>query len=424
MSEVSANQMHVPALRFPEFSGPWASLKFSNFLKPDFREVLKPRENYLAIGVRSHGKGTFQKPNSDPSKIAMESLFVVRENDLIVNITFAWEGAIAIVTNIDDGGLVSHRFPTYRFDESKVFANYFPFVIENRHFRFKLELISPGGAGRNRVLSKSEFLKLRHSFPSLLEQQKIAYFLGAVDARVGLLGRQRDALAAYKKAMMQRLFARTERFTKPNGSHFPDWQERRLEDLFDWISTNSLSREMLTLDGGEVQNIHYGDIHSKFAARFIQGEEVVPYVKPEARLRITNEAYCRAGDVVIADASEDYSDIGKVIEIIEVKPLSLIAGLHTYIARPKSEALAIGFSGYLFQTWNLRKQIMRIAQGISVLGISKPNLSKLVLEIPHRDEQRKIADFLIALDSKIDAVTDQIAAMKRFKQSLLQQMFV
>ena len=39
----------------------------------------------------------------------------VLENDLVVNITFAWAGAIAIVKKEDDGGLVSHRFPTYTF---------------------------------------------------------------------------------------------------------------------------------------------------------------------------------------------------------------------------------------------------------------------------------------------------------------------
>ena len=67
---------------------------------------------------------------------------------------------------------------------------------------------------------------------------------------------------------------------------------------------------------------------------------------------------------------------------------------------------------------------MRIAQGISVLGISKGNLSTLSVLLPHPDEQKKIADFLSALDAKIDAVAGQIAQMEAFKAGLLQQMFV
>jgi type I restriction enzyme S subunit len=58
------------------------------------------------------------------------------------------------------------------------------------------------------------------------------------------------------------------------------------------------------------------------------------------------------------------------------------------------------------------------------LGISKRNLSKLTLHIPHPDEQRKIADLLSALDDKLAGVSGQIGRMQAFKQGLLQQMFV
>ena len=92
----------------------WEEYTLNDFLIPTLREVEKPKENYLAIGVRSHCKGTFKKPDSEPDKIAMDKLYIVKENDLIVNITFAWESAIAIVKKEDEGGLVSHRFPTYK----------------------------------------------------------------------------------------------------------------------------------------------------------------------------------------------------------------------------------------------------------------------------------------------------------------------
>ena len=97
-------EKNVPALRFPETSGEWVEKEFGSFLEPDFRAVPKPAQYYLALGVRSHGKGTFQKPNSDPEKIAMDTLYEVHRDDLIVNITFAWEGAIAIARPDDEGG--------------------------------------------------------------------------------------------------------------------------------------------------------------------------------------------------------------------------------------------------------------------------------------------------------------------------------
>ena len=36
--------------------------------------------------------------------------------------------------------------------------------------------------------------------------------------------------------------------------------------------------------------------------------------------------------------------------------------------------MALGFGGYFMQTHNIRLQMMKLATGISVLGISKSNL--------------------------------------------------
>ena len=224
---------------------------------------------------------------------------------------------------------------------------------------------------------------------------------------------------------MKRLFDRTLRFTRDDATAFPDWNVCELGSVFGWVTTNSLSREMLTYEKGEVQNIHYGDIHGKFAARFRQSAESVPFIKQDALpSSIKEDSYCKLGDVIIVDASEDYTDVGKAVEIVEVAPMSLVAGLHTYIARPRDGVLALGFSAYLFQSPALRAQVRRIAQGISVLGISKPSLAKLRLCLPHLDEQRKIADFLGSIDDKIADTSARVAKMEELKAGLLQQMFV
>ncbi|WP_197917302.1 type I restriction-modification system subunit M [Thiosulfatihalobacter marinus] len=220
-------------------------------------------------------------------------------------------------------------------------------------------------------------------------------------------GHNVELLKVYKHGVMQNLFSRTLRFKDDNGHDFPEWKEKPLGDVFGWIRTNSLSREHLTDKDGTIQNIHYGDIHKKFKANFHQDQEEVPFIAPSANFSPrSDEEFCRPGDVVIADASEDYADIGKAIEIVQVREKTLVAGLHTFIARPKGESVVLGFSGYLLRSPAMRKQIIRIAQGISVLGVSKRNLEKLLLDIPHPDEQRKIADFLSAFN---DAVDEKIA---------------
>jgi type I restriction enzyme, S subunit len=184
----------------------WKEKKLEDFLNLTLREVPKPIENYLAIGIRSHCKGTFQKPDSEPHKIAMDKLYIVKENDLIVNITFAWESAIAIVKKEDEGGLVSHRFPTYTFDNNLAIVEFFRYAIIQKKFRLMLDLISPGGAGRNRVMSKKDFLKLKWKLPCIEEQNKIANFLSSIDTKIQQTQKQLESSKEFKKSLLQQMF--------------------------------------------------------------------------------------------------------------------------------------------------------------------------------------------------------------------------
>ncbi len=183
----------------------WKLKLLSDCLNYTPREVPKPSSNFLALGIRSHGKGIFHKNDFDPAVIAMEALYEVKENDLIVNITFAWEQAIAIAGKEDEGGLVSHRFPTYTFKTKSAIPAYFKFLIIQKNFKYMLDLISPGGAGRNRVMSKNNFLKLEIEIPDVNEQKMIADILNSALNEVKLNQEKLLILQQQKKGLMQKL---------------------------------------------------------------------------------------------------------------------------------------------------------------------------------------------------------------------------
>lgn len=180
-------------------------LPLSKFLTHTPREIDKPTTNYLALGIRSHGKGIFHKPDSDPKAIAMEKLFEVKENDFIVNITFAWEHAVAIISKRDEGGLVSHRFPTYVINNMIISTEYFRHYILQPFFKHMLDNISPGGAGRNRVLSKKDLLKLKIEVPTLEEQRQIAKILNTANNELKQFQQKLSILKTQKKGLMQQL---------------------------------------------------------------------------------------------------------------------------------------------------------------------------------------------------------------------------
>jgi type I restriction enzyme, S subunit len=191
--------------RLNGFDENWKPTLLKNCLEYSPREVPKPSTSFFALGIRSHGKGVFHKNDFDPEDLAMDVLYEVKENDLLVNITFAWEQAIAIAGKNDDGGLVSHRFPTYIFKKENADVEFFRHLILQKSFKYLLDLISPGGAGRNRVMSKKDFLKLEVNIPDVKEQKAIADILNTAVAELKLHQQQLDTLRQQKKGLMQKL---------------------------------------------------------------------------------------------------------------------------------------------------------------------------------------------------------------------------
>lgn len=86
--------------------------------------------------------------------------------------------------------------------------------------------------------------------------------------------------------------------------------------------------------------------------------------------------------------------------------------------------MAIGFDGHLMKSQDVRLEIMRIAQGTKVLGLSFKRLAEIPLKLSIVEEQQKIASFLSSTDASIEKVSDQINASSVFKKGLLQKMFV
>lgn len=259
--------------------------------------------------------------------------------------------------------------------------------------------------------------------PSKEEQTKIASFLSAVDEKISQLTKKHELLSQYKQGMMQKLFSQQIRFKADDGSEFGEWEKVKFSDKFKFHQTNSYSRALLS-EQGEIMNIHYGDIHTKFSTLFDISKEIVPFLNSEVNInKIAEDQFLQVGDLVVADASEDYKDIGKAIEIIHLNSHKVVAGLHTYIARPV-QPFALGFCGYLMQTFEVREQIKKLATGISVLGISKTNIGKVEIKVPCLAEQIKIASVLSAIDQKTEVVSKQIEQAKQWKKGLLQQMFI
>lgn len=420
----------IPQLRFPEFKvvQPWT--KFGEVVSSN---IYGPRFNandYSESGNVRTIRGTDVDKNGE---FKYEQVPVAMLDQKTIDNHKLEDGDLVMITTADCGltgvfrkqnmDYISSAYGVRIRLNTKANPEYFKYFFQTRHA--KREIISYERKATVSNLPGSDILKIKISLPQIDEQTKIANFLTTVDKRINLLTQKKEKLEQYKKGIMQQIFSQQLRFKDENGKDYPDWEETQFGSLYRFISTNSLSREKLNYESGLVKNIHYGDIHTKFKSHLIIDNELVPYINPDVDLeKINSDNFLMEGDLVIADASEDYFDIGKSIEICQLNGQLVLAGLHTLQARRKSNCPTIGYGGHMMKSNEVRTQIQRIAQGTKVLSIAANRLSDISIKIPCKAEQQKIASFLSNLDQKISLVNLQIELSRKWKQGLLQKMFV
>lgn len=152
----------------------WPLISLADLVRLERRPVeLLPGESYQEIGVYCFGRGIFHKTPRTGFEIGNKKLFQIREGDFILQITFAWEGAVAIASANDDGLHGSVRFLTFRVDGSRCDPHYLRWYFRTPAGLDQLVRISPGSAGRNRVLSIKRIPEVAVPVPPLSEQRRI-----------------------------------------------------------------------------------------------------------------------------------------------------------------------------------------------------------------------------------------------------------
>lgn len=253
------------------------------------------------------------------------------------------------------------------------------------------------------------------SFPPLSEQTKIANFLSAVDDKITHLKKKKQLLEQYKKGVMQQIFSQKLRFKDENGEDFAEWEEKKLGDL------------------GET----YNGLTGKSKEDFGQGKPYIQYkqIFDDSKIDISRFHFVNVsssdkqnkvkyGDIFFTVSSETPDEVGiSSVLLNEVNELYLNSFCFGY--RPFSlEVLNPFYAQFLFRSELFRKEVVLLAQGSTRYNLSKAGMMKIIINIPSLPEQTKIANFLSAIDDKINHCGKQIEKMEGWKKGLLQQMFV
>lgn len=209
----------------------------------------------------------------------------------------------------------------------------------------------------------------------------------------------------------------------PVGVIPEDWEVKKFKECFNQLRTYTYSRKQLTYKQNEddIYNIHYGDIHAAFPKNILDTERNLDLIPIIIDANIEEPTLLKDGDLIMADASEDYEGVGQSVELIKIGNKKIVAGTHTFALRPKI-SFAPKYTGFIFSAFQAHKALKKIATGISVFGLSKFNIAKVKLPIPPLPEQKAIADCLSTWDKGIEKLTAIIQSKKEQKKGLMQQL--
>jgi type I restriction enzyme S subunit len=168
---------------------------------------LHPEEEYSEIGIYSYGRGIFHKQPRIGFEFGNKKLHRIKSGDLVFQITFAWEGAIALAGAAEDGMYGSVRYPTFRVNETICDPAYLlTYLLSAKGIR-QIGKISPGSAGRNRVLSVKRFAEVKVPvLPLTVQKDLIAETNTRLESATGLREALSRDLALFQPSILDRAF--------------------------------------------------------------------------------------------------------------------------------------------------------------------------------------------------------------------------
>ena len=417
--------MTVPKLRFKEFSGDWISENIQGLVdskildKPmdgNHGEIHPTSADYVDDGIPFvmatdifNGQVYLNKSKKIP-KTQADSLrkgFSL-EGDILLTHK-ATIGNVAIVPKLNTPYVMLTPQVTYYriLNKEKLVPEFLKSNFESPYFQNELLALCTGAT--RLYIGISEQRKIPFRYCCTEEQTKIASFLSAVDEKISQLNQKHRLLCDYNQGMMQKLFSQQLRFKADDGSKFGEWEETTLGEIGIFLKGKGIPKADI-VENGLTPCIRYGELYTHYG-------EVISKVISATNVEIQNLVLSKANDVLIPASGETQIDIATASCVLKGE-IALSGDLNIF----RTEENGI-FLSYLIRS-HLKMQIAQLAQGNSVVHLYSSQLKGVQLNLPCLEEQTKIANFLSAIDQKIEIVAQQIQQAKMWKKGLLQQMFV
>lgn len=395
--------MTVPKLRFKVFDDDWKNLNVEDIgdvkmCRRVFNHETTPIGDIPFFKIGSFGKSADAFITKELFLNYKQRFPYPKVGDILISAA----GTIGrtVVFNGQEAYFQDSNIVWINNDEKIVLNSYFKYILEK--VRFNTE------GGTIQRLYNNILLTTKFAAPNLAEQQKIADFLTSVDEKINLLKKKKELLEQYKKGVMQKIFSQELRFKDDEGNDFPEWEEKKLgevtykTDLKNKKSVKYPIYSINNVNGFVPQNEQFDRLDSNDRGYDISLYKIIEhdtFAYNPARINVGSLGYYGGNEKVIVSS--------------------------LYVCFKSTAELNNSFLRHFFKSDYFNQEVLRKGEGGVRIYLFFENFSEISISYPTSlQEQQKIADFLSALDDKIDLVEQQITQTELWKKGLLQQMFV
>jgi type I restriction enzyme, S subunit len=367
----------------------WRSVSLGELLRLERRPVeVLPDRSYQEIGTYSFGRGIFHKSPRTGLEVGEKSLFLLKEGDFILQVTFAWEGAVALVSSAEEGLYASTRYPTFRVNDNLCVPEFLLYYFKTEDGLQQLIKVSPGSAGRNRVLNLKRLPEIKVPLPSLPKQREVVAYITNLASQIHRAKFIRKQSEETARALVQSELHRFTLHLQPTGS---------LSDVLLGPPRNGWSAQCDNAEGG-IAVLSLAAV-TGFRYRDTEFKRTSLYANPSGHF------WLKSGDILITRSNTP--DLVGHVAVYTGYPSPCIYPdlmMRLDLVREKVEPR---FVWYWLQSPLSREFIKRHSKGTS------PTMKKIsqgiVMAIPFpsslsRDEQRRMVAELDVLQGDIDTL--------------------
>lgn len=393
--------MVAPVLRFKEFDDSWDLKKLDQIAEVNPKTKELP-SSFFYIDLESVSEGLLiQRKKIDINEAPSRAQRLLEKSDVLFQMVRPYQQN-NFYFDLDGDYVASTGYAQIR---TKLNSKYIYYVLHSK--KILDEVINRCTGTSYPAINSSELSGIEVAFPSIREQTKIASFFSAVDEKINQLTQKHQLLSQYKQGMMQKLFSQKMRFKADDGSEFSEWKTLKfkyfIQERNQICSDATVELCSLTIEKGVTEKTE------RYTRDFLVKDEKNAYKEVHFNDFVMNPMNLRFGAI----AKSNMDKIVKISKYYNVFNINQnIVNLDYFVYFSVSKPIIDFYN--LMSTGSLIEKRRNHFKDFIQYEKSFPCL----------EEQTKIANFLSAIDQKIEVVAQQIEQAKQWKKGLLQQMFV